>query len=168
MVPRFLIFFCLIIYHVDFTEQKVQPNIVNLGNTMMEQLTNKTRENADTLYKNFSTYLKMLQEINDLIWSENGQTVIKGMQTFDDLEEAGGPPHLIHELDYATLADNFNWKEDKEVKHIKSVVSETKVLWEAVKDRANRLRIGTWGVDSKVEEEPAAPGGSDDSDGELH
>lgn len=161
-----LFFLFSVILKVDFSDQKVEPEIVNLGTLMMEQVTNNTRQNADSLYENFSTYLRLLQEINDLIWSKDGEIISKGMRIFNDLENTGGPPHIIHNLDYKRLVGIYNWKEN-EIKQIKTLVTDTNLLWEAVKDRANRLRIGTWGVDSKVEDIDS-PDGEDDSDGDLH
>uniref|UniRef100_A0A1B6HPV7 Uncharacterized protein n=1 Tax=Homalodisca liturata TaxID=320908 RepID=A0A1B6HPV7_9HEMI len=153
---------------VEICFAKTQSNpIVNLGNSLVYRLENATEEHGELLLKDFYKYFNMLDDIYTLMRSESGADVCKGMAVFDVIEELGGPPHVGLQLDYKLIEEKFKWNDSNETEDIKTILKDTRELWVAMEERANRLRHGI--PDPDTEEDNKPPGvSSDSSEGELH
>ncbi|KAG8260576.1 hypothetical protein J6590_058636 [Homalodisca vitripennis] len=103
----------------------------------------------------------MLDDIYTQMRSEIGADVCKGMAVFDVIEELGGPPHVGLQLDYKLIEEKYKWNDSNETEDIKTILKDTRELWVAMEERANRLRHGI--PDPDTEEDNKPPGVSSDS-----
>lgn len=95
--------------------------LVNLGNSLTHRLTTLSCPHGNLLYKDFQNYYNKLSDIYRLLKQRDAVEIVKGFKVYDEINKAGGPPHLNVTMNYSKLKKKYNWQDSGEVKDVKEV-----------------------------------------------
>uniref|UniRef100_A0A1B6DK08 Uncharacterized protein n=1 Tax=Clastoptera arizonana TaxID=38151 RepID=A0A1B6DK08_9HEMI len=118
----------------DEIDDKNLPQVlIDLGKKLLEELLYPKYINGTYLLEDLFDYYNNLDDIQELIDSDDFDRAITGKELYKILFEKGGPPILKIEFDYEKLAKKYSWiKNGKDIIYVQQIIADIKDLWKTI------------------------------------